>query len=190
MFPRSGSSVKNINNVSASRWHVVIKCNFPFFQESLIANSFLPNLSCVLLYSWGPFKATAGLYGSLCNAVSARRDVFWVYVDMAYNKPWGSVLSVPPPTQTPPDRLSHVLSQQSPAASQSPSACGKWKWGSLYMCFQVTLLDQYQQLRKQGLDLGSRDRSRTLLTLSLKWNYSSGRDKGGNKVIPENSVTV
>lgn len=51
VFPWSGSLAKNINNLNPSSWHMVIKCNFPLFQERLIANSFLPNLSCVLLYS-------------------------------------------------------------------------------------------------------------------------------------------
>ena len=64
-FPCSGSLVKNINSFNASKWHVVIKCSFPFFQKSLIANSFMPDFGSVLLYSWSSFGATAA-YVAAC----------------------------------------------------------------------------------------------------------------------------
>lgn len=68
MFPWSESLDKNINSLNPSRWHVVIKCNFPFFQESLIANSFLP-----LVVYYGIPEAQLGLlqaYLAACAMLS------------------------------------------------------------------------------------------------------------------------
>lgn len=69
-FPWSASLAKTINNLNPSGWHMVIKCNFPLFQERLIANSFLPGLSCVLLYS----EAQLGLLQA-CLAACAMMSV-------------------------------------------------------------------------------------------------------------------
>lgn len=66
---------ENINSLNPSRWHKLIKLNFPFFQESLIVNSFLPDLKLTIVFlssKWGcciPYN--------LCNAVRVSWDGFY-----------------------------------------------------------------------------------------------------------------